>query len=82
MVCRHVQIQPRLHQRQRRAQFMSGVAYKLLLSVEGLLQPQQHLIDGAAQPAELRRLVLAEGDLRQALQLHALCLGGELLQRL
>ena len=82
MVCGHVQIQPRLHQRQRRAQLMGGVAYKLLLSVEGLLQPQQHLIDGAAQPAEFHRLVLAEGDFRQTLQLHALRLGGEPLQRL
>ena len=46
------------------------------------LKPLKHLIDGAAQPAELHRLVLAEGDFRQALQLHALCLGGEPLQRL
>jgi len=61
---------------------MGGVAHKLLLCVERLIQPQQHLIDGTAQPAELHGLILTEGDFRQTLQLHAFCLCGKALQRL
>ena len=64
------QLQPRLHQRQRRAQLVGGVAGELPLGGKGVVQPLQHLVEGAAEPPELRQRVLIDPHIRQIVHLH------------
>ena len=54
------QLQLRLHQRQRRAQLVGGVAGELPLGGKGVIQPLQHLVERAAQLPELRKHIFID----------------------
>ena len=54
------QLQLRLHQRQRCAQLVGGVAGELPLSGKGVIQPLQHLVERAAQLPELRKHIFID----------------------
>ena len=54
------QLQLRLHQRQRRAQLVGGVAGELPLGGKGVIQPLQHLIEGLTQLPELRKHIFID----------------------
>ena len=76
------QLQLGLHQRQRRAQFMGGVAGKLTLGGEGVVQTPQHLVKGFAELPEFRQDVLADLHVCQIRQLHLLHLRSKAAQGL
>ena len=54
------QLQLRLHQRQRRAQLVGGIASELPLGGKGIVQPLQHLVERAAQLPEFRNNVFLD----------------------
>ena len=64
------QLQLRLHQRQRRAQLMGGVAGELPLGGKGVIQPLQHLVEGAAELLKLRKHIFIDLHIRQIGHLH------------
>ena len=66
-----------LHQCQRRAQLMSGIAGKLLLGGKGTVQPLQHLIKGTAQLAKLRQSILIDAHVCQIVHLYFFYLSGK-----
>ena len=76
------ELQLRLHQRQWCAQLVGGVAGKLPLRGKGIVQPLQHLVEGAAELPELRQHVLVDLHIREIVQLHLLHLRGKAAQRL
>ena len=59
-----------LQQRQRRAQFMGGVADELPLSVKAAAQALQHFIEGVGEGAKLRQGLFVEPDLGKVACLH------------
>ena len=71
------QLQLRLHQRQRRAQLVGGVAGELPLGGKGVVQPLQHLVERAAQLPELRNGVFIDPHIGKIVQLHLLHLRGK-----
>ena len=75
------QLQLGLHQRQRCAQLVGSISRELLLGDKGVVQPIQHLIEGAAQLPQLRQHILMDLHIRQVVQLHLLHLGGKAVQR-
>ena len=76
------QLQLRLHQRQRRAQLVGGIAGELPLGGKGVVQPLQHLIEGAAELPELRKHIFVDPHIRQIVQLHLLHLRSKAAQGL
>ena len=59
-----------LQQRQRRTQFMCGVADELPLGVKAAAQALQHFIEGVGEGAKLRQGLFAEPDLGKVACLH------------
>ena len=74
------QLQLRLHQRQRRAQLVGGVAGELPLGGKGVVQPLQHLVEGVTELPEFRQHILIDPHIRQIVQLHLLHLRGKAAQ--
>ena len=74
---RRKQLQLRLHQRQRRAQLVGGVAGELPLGGKGVVQPLQHLVERASQLPELRNGVFIDPHIGKIVQLHPLHLRGK-----
>ena len=61
---------------------MGGVAGELPLGGKGVVQPLQHLVEGAAQLLELRKHIFVDLHIRQIVQLHLLHLRGKAAQGL
>ena len=76
------QLHLRLHQRQRRAQLVGGIAGKLPLGRKAVVQAFQHLVEGSAELPEFRQHILAELHVCQIVQLHFFGLCGKAAQRL
>ena len=70
-----------LQQRQRRAQFMGGVADELPLGVKAAAQALQHFVESLGKGAKLRQGLLVKPDLGKVACLHLFCLLRKAAQR-